>query len=446
MSNTFAVLNAFIEDTCVLTVIAYLLARGRMLTLLFLNRRDRRSDLYLGMILGLVGLTEIIFPGARYPYVTHTLIITFATLIGGLRVGLIAAMTVVAGVCILHPTSPLFETTLALFAGAFISEGVRRVFGAHWHLLRGLIAGMCVQAGVVVMYQVLPWPMHASYVLPHALVSIPANGFGVILLQLVLTEAQIRTNSERHRLEAERAQVLVAEAQLTALRARVHPHFLFNALTSVAALCAVAPARAEAAVLRLSQLMRRALEFNQATPICLAEEIEHVQGYLEIEQLRLGARLQVIWEMNAPSTLILIPAFTLQTLVENAVSHGIASKMEPGKIRIVVYSRPRHTLIAVVDDGVGMTPQVRRSALAADGRSEHGLQIATQQLILFYGRSARIRLFSRPDVGTLAAFAIPNTQAREEGRGKREETASLTPNTQHPTQERTGYADRSYRG
>src|SRR5262249_13214476 len=111
---------------------------------------------------------------------------------------------------------------------------------------------------------------------------------------------------------------------------------------------------------------------------------------------------------DAASLKVLIPAFALQTLVENAVSHGIAPKMETGRIRIVVRARSRHTLIAVVDDGVGMSAQARASTLAAEGRGAHGLQIAEQQLLLLYGRSARLHLQSRADVGTLAAFAIPH--------------------------------------
>ena len=99
-----------------------------------------------------------------------------------------------------------------------------------------------------------------------------------MLLLLVAHDARLRAESERNRAEAERAQALVTEAQLNALRARVHPHFLFNALTSIAALCAEAPPRAEAATVRLGQLMRHALETHGTTPLCLSDEIAHVQS------------------------------------------------------------------------------------------------------------------------------------------------------------------------
>src|SRR5579862_5359545 len=101
MSSHFIVLNAFIEDTCVLAMIAYLLGHGRVLDWLFGEGVGWRESVYLGALLGLIGLSEIIFPGARYPYVSHTLLITFATLVGGLRVGSIAAATIVLCVGVL---------------------------------------------------------------------------------------------------------------------------------------------------------------------------------------------------------------------------------------------------------------------------------------------------------------------------------------------------------
>jgi hypothetical protein len=406
------VINAFIEDTCVLAVIAYLLARGRLLQLLSSTRLDWSRAARLGFILGLVGLTEVVFPGARAPYVTHTLIVTFATLVGGLRVGLIATATVLLGVALLHPAG-MIETTLTLCAGALISESVRRLFGKRHHLLRGLTAGMGAQSAIVLLHHLPAGALHAAHTTSYALIGIAANGFGVFLLQFIVNEAQMRADSERNRLEFERAQKLVAEAQLVALRARIHPHFLFNALTSLAALCSLAPDKAEASILRLSQLMRRALAANPAAPLPLKEEIEFVCGYLEIEQHRLGDRLSVSWEIDPASTNMLVPAFALQTLVENAVGHGIAPNMEPGRLRIVMRSRKRHTLVAVLDNGVGMPSQICRDALQAEQAQAHGLQIVTQQLTLLYGESARLRLFSGPDVGTLAAFAVPNRDPQE---------------------------------
>ena len=97
MNSLFATINAFIEDTCVIFAIAYFLTRGRRLELLFAPKPTRSARLITALILGAIALSEPVFPGARYPYVTHTLIVTFATLIGGLSLGGVTALIVVLG-------------------------------------------------------------------------------------------------------------------------------------------------------------------------------------------------------------------------------------------------------------------------------------------------------------------------------------------------------------
>ena len=422
MKPYLPVVNAFLEDTCVLMVIAYLLVRGRMLALLVAERITDRQALTLGVVFGLVGITEVIFPGLRSPYVLHTLIITFATLLGGLRVGSIAIVTVLLGVALLGTPLSVLATALTLTVSALLAAIARRLFGARFRLLRGLAAGMCAQSGVVLLHQLPVAGFPPAHAVSHALVAIPANGFGVLLLQLLVNEAEIRANSERHRLEAERVQALMVQSQLTSLRARVHPHFLFNALTSIAALCSLAPAIAETSVLRLSHLMRRALEVDTATLLCLSEEVEYVRGYLEIEQHRFGSRLQVAWEVDEAAANVQVPAFALQMLVENAIMHGLAPKLTSGTIRIAARMYRQHVLIAVLDDGVGMSASERAGLtrnLAPAGEAApnkegdaprlHGLEIINAQLTLLYGARSRLRLSSREDQGTRVAFVLPKS-------------------------------------
>jgi hypothetical protein len=412
-----SVVNAFIEDTCVLVAVAYLLARGRMLSSLFREHLPRWTAAYLGVVLGLVGLTEVAFPGARLPYATHTLIVTFAVLVGGLWVGLIAAAVVALGALILRSPAEAMGMTLAVFGSVLVAEAVRRALRVRHRLAVGFVAGLLSQSCTVLIRLLLANSRHFGYPFQARLQTIPANGFGVMLLLLVVNDARIRASSERHRAEAERAHALVAEAELNALRARVHPHFLFNALTSIAALCLEAPVRAEAAIVQLGQLMRRVLETRATVPLSLSEELEQVRSYLEIEQLRLGGRLCVTWKIDAGCEQLLIPPFAVQTLVENAVQHGIAPKLEPGEITITVRRYRRHTLIAVMDDGAGMTAESRRRALGGAGDRLHGLQILTQQLTLLYDHRARLRLFSRADLGTISAFVVPRSdKPRSRGR------------------------------
>src|SRR5579862_3309337 len=97
MTGAIGTVHTFIADTCVLVVIAYLMARGRTLALLFREHLTWRETAALSLLMGLLGLTEVIFPDARFPYATHTLFVTFAAMAGGLNVGLITAAIVSTG-------------------------------------------------------------------------------------------------------------------------------------------------------------------------------------------------------------------------------------------------------------------------------------------------------------------------------------------------------------
>jgi signal transduction histidine kinase len=423
-----SVLYNFIAVTCILVVVAYLLARGRLLALLFRERLQLGEVILLGLVMGLLGVLEAVFPDVGLPYAPHTLFVIFATIVGGLRVGLTAAgLTVVGAFCVFQ--TPLFHaqlfqahlfqrrllvipTLLAVLISAFLGRPIRRAQTVSARMAGGFLIGALAQACRLLLRMILTgiWPAHTA--LSTLWISIPANGFGVALLLLVVSDAQMRA-------ETERARILVAQAQLAALRARIRPHFLFNTLNSIAELCRLDAVRAEAAILRLSQLMHHALETSAADSICLQEESEVARAYLEIEQERLGSRLCVSWHKDARAEQVLVPPFAVQTLAENAIHHGLAPKRGPVTIHITLRSGARHTLVAVRDDGIGMTSAIRQRALAAEDPIVHGLQILNQHLILMYGRRARLRLFSREGTGTLVAFVIPTGALPRARRGRR---------------------------
>jgi len=407
MNGSLGTIHTFVADTCVLIVVAYVLARGRMLTLLFRSTLTRRETVSLGLTLGLLALTEAIFPDARFPYAAHTLSVTFAAMAGGLHVGLITAGMASLGAFVSQRLQAGIGTMLAVFVSAFLGRSVRQVTGLRARLLGGLAAGSLAQACRILIKSALAGALHMPYHSTNAWISVPANGFGVMLLVLVVSDAQIRAESEQRRIDMERAHLLATEAQLAALRARVHPHFLFNTLTSIAALCDIAPDRAKAAIRGLGQLMRRALQTSAVTSICLAEEIETVRAYLDIEQERLGNRLRVTWSVDPACDGAAVPPFSVQTLAENAINHGIATKMGAGSLTVTVRCGRRHALVAVGDNGDGMSADARRRALDPSDTPLHGLQIINQHLLLLYGPHARLRLFSRKGRGTLAVFALP---------------------------------------
>jgi len=405
VNNHFPILNSFIEDTCVIAVIAYLLARGRMLELLSATDTKRSRAVVLGMVLGIIGVSEIVFPGDRSPYMVHTLLVTFATLIGGLSAGITSALVVcIAAAALLHSQPDTIDIGATLFAAALVSELVRRVFASRYTLVRAVVAGSLVQLVIIAAHRYMPGGP-APFTLAAA--SAPANGFGVLVLQLILNDAHQRVEGQQHKLDIEKSQAMVAEAQLMSLRARVHPHFLFNALTSIAALCSIDPSKAEQAIVRLSQLMRRMLESGPTSQLPLADELEYVRAYIEIEQHRFGDRLTIVWDIDSDIDTVQLPPFSVQILVENAVNHGIGQVLRAGTVRISARVSEAHVVIAVRDDGAGIEHSRLKSAARLESPRQHGLEVLTQQLVLLYGSRARLRLFSRPDNGTLACFCLP---------------------------------------
>lgn len=420
-------INEFIESTCVIVVIAYLLKRGPMIALLVQERLRRKQIFLLGGTLGLMGVVELIFVGNRTPYDTYALIATFAALRGGWPVGLVAAVGIVVGASLSQPLLSVLRVALSVLAtvglGAMVRWRIPDVTGQS-HKTSALVAGsllaivLAETASILIRLVVLgpnEVPFHPSL----AVLKIAANGFGIILLQIIVNDAQMRMEAERLRVEAERSRTLLAETKLSALRARIHPHFLFNTLTSIASLCRIAPEKAEAATIQLAQITRRALEADARSTVTLADELDYVRDYLEIEQLRLGARMSVEWEIEPPDApdWVRVPPFAVQTLVENAVQHGIAPKWGAGTITLTVRAYPRHILVAVTDDGVGMDASLRMQALSrgAEPRSPgewaerpHGLSLSQEQLLHLYGPASRLRLFSLPEQGTRVAFVIPS--------------------------------------
>ena len=126
---------------------------------------------------------------------------------------------------------------------------------------------------------------------------------------------------------------LESSARLDALQSRIRPHFLFNSLNVIASLTRSEPRRAEAAIEDLADLFRYNL-YEAGQLIAFSEELEICHRYLEIESLRLGERLRVVWELDTLPDTVRIPPLTLQPLVENAVYHGIETATRGGEIQV----------------------------------------------------------------------------------------------------------------
>ncbi len=225
-------------------------------------------------------------------------------------------------------------------------------------------------------------------------------------------------------LERERALMREsAEAQLTALRAQINPHFLFNALNTIAALIASKPAEAEATVQHLASLFRHVLKTGGQPFLPLSSEAELVRQYLAIECARFGDRLEVEedWE---PATLATpVPAFAIQTLVENAVKHGIERRRGDGRVRVGSRRREDSIVVEVYDNGPGIpalfgpaVPEVSAGAEELPSSEDAtpafygiGLRNVAARLARLYGRQDLLTIESDPATGTLARLILPLT-------------------------------------
>lgn len=173
---------------------------------------------------------------------------------------------------------------------------------------------------------------------------------------------------EEVRLVEARLQEQAARAELSALQARINPHFFFNTLNTISSLVAEDPDHAEEVIQGLADLFRYTFRAAESGPVPLADELEFIQGYLGVERARFGDRLRVAWDVEPSARAVRVPGLLLQPLVENAVAHGIAPAPSGGEVRVSARLEAGSLVVEVADDGVG--PRRPLESLIQDG---HGL-------------------------------------------------------------------------
>jgi two-component system LytT family sensor kinase len=213
----------------------------------------------------------------------------------------------------------------------------------------------------------------------------------------------VQTRKRLHEKEtlATRAEALAATARLDAIRARLNPHFLFNALHTLAALVKFRPTMAEGAIERLGDMLRYALKEDGRELVEFSEEFEFTRQYIAFEQLRYEDRLKVDLQIDPESFNFDIPPFSMQTLAENAVRHAISIRPEGGSIWITCSSHDGRLTLSVRDDGPGGGSDAGQS-------HQFGLRSLRERLRAAYGPSADLRVHNSPE-GFEASFAVPSS-------------------------------------
>jgi signal transduction histidine kinase len=165
--------------------------------------------------------------------------------------------------------------------------------------------------------------------------------------------------SQTRALRAAHLETSLMEARLKTLEAELHPHFLFNTLHAISTLVHTDPEAADRMISRLSDLLRLTFDRSGAAGVALKEELEFLQKYLEIEQIRFQDRLAVKFDIDPETLDTDVPRLILQPLVENAIKHGIGPRAGQGLVQISTKKRPDGTWIEVRDNGVGLSRNAR---------------------------------------------------------------------------------------
>jgi two-component system LytT family sensor kinase len=198
-------------------------------------------------------------------------------------------------------------------------------------------------------------------------------------------------------LRASQLEARLAEAQLEGLRAQLHPHFLFNTLHAISALMHRDVEAADRMLTRLSDLLRLMMETGGAQEVPLRQELDFLQGYLEIQQARLGQRLRVALAIEPTTLDALVPHLLLQPLVENAIRHGIAPRAEGGTLEVRAWRDGERLHLTVRDDGPGLPSQLRPAGV--------GLTNTRARLAQLYAGSHTFEVANDPRGGVCVAFS-----------------------------------------
>lgn len=198
---------------------------------------------------------------------------------------------------------------------------------------------------------------------------------------------------------AARLEARLMEAQLQTLQQQLHPHFLFNTLHAISALVHRDPEKADRMIERLSDLLRITLKKVGVQEIRLAEELDYLRAYLDIEQVHFGERLAIVYRIDADALEGLVPTLVLQPLAENAIRHGLAPRAGPGVLTVEVARQHQTLLIRVADSGEGLASRPVREGV--------GLSNSRARLERLFGKHASLVLRDNPGGGAVVEISLP---------------------------------------
>ena len=227
----------------------------------------------------------------------------------------------------------------------------------------------------------------ADILLEHATFAYVTASFSMLLIYVSVQIEYERQQEEK-----------LVQQRISIMLSQIQPHFLYNVLTNIRVLCRIDPTQAETALLDFTSYLRANLNsLRDERCISFAQELEHTRHYLELEKMRYGEDLQVVF--NTEVSNFSLPALTLEPIVENAVRHGVMQRESGGTVTIHTAQTPQFYLITVSDDGVGFDPTAPRNP------THVGLDNVRERLCAMCG--GELDVHSTPGRGTVVQLRIP---------------------------------------
>jgi two-component system sensor histidine kinase LytS len=398
MDSEFLPMDSILNDVCVLVTAAFVLTLVpgfRQAERSLLSRRDQGTALLVFLVLGLAEEVTVSRAGGLNERIVA---VCAAGLVAGPWVGLAVGVFVTWLAVALHGL-PLGSITTSMLCGGLIGGLLYR-----WSpkLAQQPLTGFCLTLGVSVLRTGLifffaPHSTAALYRIEEITMAPVLQGLGTALILAIV--GQVRDRYEQTR--------AVASAEIRALQARMNPHFLFNALNVLAALAKIAPREVPLATRRLRQFLRASFDQQERLLVPVEEELAVVRAYLDIESLRLGDRLKVEQTIDPRSLDALMPPFSLQPLVENAVQHGLHSSPEAGRLQLLVRATGPWLELSVSDDGQGVPPAEVEQLFFGERPRAHALVLLRRRLQGLFGRSFQLEVRSEIGEGTTITMRIP---------------------------------------
>jgi two-component system, LytTR family, sensor kinase len=408
-------MDTIFKEVCVLVTTAFVLTlapglRRRENSLLTL--RDRGTALIVFLALGLVEEASVMHSG----WLNHRIVAACAAgLLAGPSVGLIVGgfVTVLA---VLNDGLPPATIGISMLCGGLIGGCLYRWKPAMAQKpLTGFILTLAVswtRDGLILSFA--PHSHAAVQAIGDTGLTPLVQGLGTALILAIVAQVRERDSQAR----------AAAASEVRALQARMNPHFLFNALNAIAALATSAPREVPRAAGRLRQFLRASFDQADRALITLEEELAVVDAYLDIETLRFGSRLRVEQAIDPGSVDVLVPPFSLQPLVENAVQHGLQSSPKAGHLGIIVRRVAHQLEMSVSDDGRGVAPADIEKVFFAQRPRAHALVVLRRRLKGLFGRSFQLDVWSATGEGTSVTLQIPFRTRLEPARGSAEAVKS----------------------